>query len=64
MLYIYINVLILKKIVLKINGYIYGNLPDFPVHEGDRVVFYTMGLNLGYHDMGFQGQSLVVKHKR
>ncbi|CAG2209365.1 HEPH [Mytilus edulis] len=47
-----------------INGYIYGNLPDFPVYEGEKVAFYAMGLNLGLHVFGVQGQSFTFKHKR
>ncbi|XP_063431759.1 hephaestin-like [Mytilus trossulus] len=51
-------------LMYSINGYIYGNLPDFPVHEGERVAFYAMGLNLGLHVFGVQGQSLTFKGKR
>ena len=33
------------------NGYIYGNLPDFPACVGENVVLYFMSLNLGIHTM-------------
>jgi hypothetical protein len=50
--------------LFKINGYVYGNLPDFPVYEGERVVFYSLGLNLGIHIIAVQGQTLMVKDRR
>jgi len=50
--------------LFKINGYVYGNLPDFPVYEGERVVFYSLGLNLGIHIIAVQGQTLMVKERR
>ena len=33
------------------NGYIYGNLPDFPACVGEKIVLYFMSLNLGIHTM-------------
>ena len=60
LIYIACNVVSL----LKINGYVYGNLPDFPVYEGERVVFYSLGLNLGIHIIAVQGQTLMVKDRR
>ncbi|VDI11014.1 Hypothetical predicted protein [Mytilus galloprovincialis] len=55
---------ITDTLMYSINGYIYGNLPDFPVYEGEKVAFYAMGLNLGLHVFGVQGQSFTFKRKR
>ncbi|XP_045214555.2 ferroxidase HEPHL1-like [Mercenaria mercenaria] len=47
-----------------INGFIYGNLPDFPVCEGENVVWYFMSLNLGVHTIHANGQTMIIDKKR
>jgi len=34
------------------------------MYEGEKVVFYSMGLNLGVHIFGAQGHTWEVKKKR
>ncbi|XP_053377080.1 ferroxidase HEPHL1-like [Mercenaria mercenaria] len=47
-----------------INGFIYGNLPDFPVCEGESVVWYFASLNLGVHTIHANGQTMIIEKKR
>ena len=47
-----------------VNGYIYGNLPDFPACVGEKVALYFMTLNLGIHTMHINGQTMVSERRR
>lgn len=47
-----------------INGFTYGNLPDFPTCGGENVVWYFMSLNLGIHTIHTNGQTMVIDKKR
>ncbi|XP_053377240.1 hephaestin-like protein [Mercenaria mercenaria] len=46
-----------------VNGFIYGNL-EFPVCEGERVVWYFMSLNLGVHTIHANGQTMIIEKQR
>lgn len=41
--------------ISKINGYIYGNGPDFEVCSGEKVVFYAFGINSGIQTVTIYG---------
>ena len=41
------------------NGYIYGNLPDFPACVGEKIVLYFMSLNLGIHTLHINRKSFL-----
>ena len=48
-----------------INGYVYGNMPDFEdVCEGEEIVIYIYALANGIHDMQIYGQTFTHKNHR
>ncbi|XP_045205277.2 hephaestin-like protein [Mercenaria mercenaria] len=47
-----------------INGYVYGNLPDFNVCKGTSVVWYFMSVQRGIHTLHINGQTMVIERKR
>ncbi|XP_060590444.1 ferroxidase HEPHL1-like [Ruditapes philippinarum] len=47
-----------------INGYLYGNLPDYTVCEGENVVWYFMSINDGIHTIHANGQTMIIEKKR
>ncbi|XP_052090776.1 hephaestin-like protein [Mytilus californianus] len=44
-----------STIYQQINGYIYGNGPDFEVCSGEKVVFYAFGINTGIQTVTIYG---------
>ncbi|VDI70114.1 Hypothetical predicted protein [Mytilus galloprovincialis] len=44
-----------STIYQQINGYIYGNGPDFQVCSGEKVVFYAFGINSGIQTVTIYG---------
>ncbi|KAL4232107.1 hypothetical protein ACF0H5_009683 [Mactra antiquata] len=47
-----------------INGYVYGNLPNLDVCEGDDVALYIFSLANGIHSMQIYGQTFTIRNHR
>ncbi|XP_045184314.2 ceruloplasmin-like [Mercenaria mercenaria] len=47
-----------------INGFVYGNLPDFTTCEGENIVWYFMSINQGIHTIHANGQTMIIEKKR
>ncbi|XP_045213557.2 ferroxidase HEPHL1-like [Mercenaria mercenaria] len=47
-----------------VNGYMYGNMPDLDICDGDKVAWYIFSLSAELHPVNIHGQTFIENHHR